>query len=216
MNKRVFKNIIVFIMTLSFLSSCATMQEMKPQNSAEREIFIQAIAAAGVIGTAAGAIYGYTKGGKDKSEKDKKESAAKAAAWGGAIGSGIGLLIAKQQLKKLRNIRLKNDQLSALLDSARQYNQEVAGHNERLQKELNWLKKKSKAERKRIAMDKKKQVEKYQAQVKAAIAERKKLSEKLVPEQKEKYQETLGKLEAEDRKLQAAINKLDSWGMGTV
>ncbi len=211
MNKRVLKTIIVFIMMLSFLSSCATMQGIieKPQNSAEREIFIQAIVAGGVIGATAGSLYGYTKGGKDKSKEDKRKSAAKAAGWGLAVGSIIGTVVAKYQIENLRDIELKNDRLEALLKSARQYNQKVADYNSSLQQEIIKLEKKTKAERAQIAMDQKKRVEKYRVQVKAAIVERAKLSESLVPDQKAKYQKTLRKLENEERKLIASIKELD-------
>ncbi|MCP4109132.1 MAG: hypothetical protein GY749_26985 [Desulfobacteraceae bacterium] len=205
MNKRVFKTIIVLIMILSFLSSCATM----PQNSAEREIFIQAISTGAAVGAVAGGIYGYTKGGKDKKEKDKKESATKAAIIGSAIGSVIGWGTAKIQIENLRNYEMKNDQLEALLKSAREYNQGVAKYNRELRQQITQLRYNTKAEQARLAMDKKKQLEKYQAQVKAAIAERTKLSEKLVPKQKKQYQRTLRELETEERKLIAAIKELD-------
>ncbi len=192
-------------MILSFLSSCATMQGIieKPQNSAEREIFIQAVAAGAVIGGVVGGVVG-----RKTSKKNKDENTAIGAAVGSAVGGGIGLLVAKYQIENLRDIELKNDQLKALLNSARQYNQKVAAYNNDLEQEINHLRKKTKAEQKRIAMDKKKQVEKYRTQVKAALAERKKLSEKLVPKQKEQYQKTLKELKTEEQKLIATIEEL--------
>ncbi|MCP4351622.1 MAG: hypothetical protein GY795_39660 [Desulfobacterales bacterium] len=211
MNKRVFKTVIVIMMILSFLSSCATMQGIvnKPQNSAEREIFIQAIATAAAIGAVAGGIYGYTKDGKDKSEEDKKKSAAKAAGWGALAGSIIGTVVANEQIKNLRDFEMKNDQLEVLLKNAREYNQRVANDNNDLRQQIAQLRNNTKTEQARIAMDKKKQLEKYQAQVQAAIAERTELSEKLVPKQKEQYQKTLRGLEAEKQKLIAAIEELN-------
>ncbi|MCP4217007.1 MAG: glycine zipper 2TM domain-containing protein [bacterium] len=193
-------------MILSFLSSCATMQGIieKPQNSAEREIFIQAIAAGAVIGGVVGGVVG-----RKTSKKNKDENTAIGAAVGSVIGSGISLLVAKNQIENLRNIELKNDQLKALLNSARQYNREIVRYNHELREQIAQIRKNTKAEQARIAMDKKKQLGKYQIQVKAVIAERTKLSEKLVPGQKRQYQKTLKELETEERKLIITIKELD-------
>ncbi len=221
MNKHVFKT-IVFITILSFLSSCATMPGFrKPQNSNERDIFIQAIAAGAVIGGAAGFLI---------KKFDKNETLMKyynkfckmigvkipVELFGSAIGAAIGWAVALNQIENLRDIQLENQQLEALLNSAKQYNRKVADYNNNLEQQIIQLEKKNKEEQKRIAMEKKKQVEEYRAKVSAAITEREKLSKALVHSQKEQYQKTLRKLKAEEEKLDAAINKLASWGPGTV
>jgi hypothetical protein len=207
MNQRVLKNITVLIMILSFLSSCATMQGIvgkKPQNSVERDIFTQAIAASAVIGGVAGGVMGAAASGKNK-----KENALIGAGVGALLGGVVGGAVANHQIENYRNIQLKNDQLETLLDSARQYNQRVAAYNNRLEQQMIRLRKKNKEERARIAMAKKQQAEVYKTQLQEAIAERMKLSEALVSGQKEQYQQTLRELKIEEQKLIATITELE-------
>ena len=71
------------------------------------------------------------------------------------------------------------------------------------------LKKKNKEERARSAMDRKTQAEAYKIQLQEAIAERAKLSQALIPEQKEQYQKTLRELKVEEQKLIATITELE-------
>ena len=208
MNQRVLKNITILIMILSFLSSCATMQGIvgkKPQNSVERDIFTQAIAAGAVIGGVAGGIVGATASGKNK-----KENALIGAGVGTFLGGLVGGAVANYQIENYRNIQLKNHQLETLLDSARQYNQKVAAYNNDLKQQMIRLRKKNKEEQVRIAMDKKQQAEAYKIQLQEAIAERAKLSQALIPEQKEQYQKTLRELKIEEQKLIATITELDA------
>jgi len=214
MNQRVLKNTTILMMILSFLSSCATMQGVvgkKPQNSVERDIFTQAIAAGAAIGGVAGGIVGATASGKNK-----KENTLIGAGVGAILGGVVGGAVANYQIENYRNIQLKNHQLETLLNSARQYNQKVAAYNSQLEQQMIQIRKKNKEERARIAMDTKKQAEEYRSQLHEAIVERTKLSESLVPDQKKRYQKTLSKLKAEEKKLDAAINKLADWGPGIV
>ena len=208
MNQHVLKNTTILIMVFSFLSSCATVQEVvgiKPQNSVERDIFTQAIAAGAVIGGVAGGIAGAVASGKNK-----KENALIGAGVGTLLGGLVGGAVANYQIENYRNIQLKNHQLATLLDSARQYNQKVAAYNNDLKQQMSRLRKKNREERARSAMDQKTQAEAYKIQLQKAIAERAKLSQALIPGQKAQYQKTLRELKVEEQKLIATITELEA------
>lgn len=206
------KAVIIF-MIASLLSSCATIPGMSldfksPQNSEERKILVQSVA----IGAAGGAAAGFLL--------SRIENLKKYTPWlitgGVGLGSAIAYTIANSQIQNLRDIQLENDRLTKLLNSARQYNNEVASYNNNLRSQIYSLKSKTKPERIRIAQQKAAEARQRQAQVKKMIQERTTLSNTLVSDQKAQYQKTLADLQSRDRELSQTIAQLDSLGMGRV
>lgn len=237
MRKHVVTVVSIFI-SLSFLTSCATMpgSAAKPgqenaqdqqnaqnaaqktyQTAAEREILTQSVLTGAAVGAGIGAIAGAIL-----NPKDPVRGAATFAPIGAVIGGLGGAAVGKKQIQDVRDIRLKNDQLEALLRKARDYNFNITSYNNTLQQEIVQLqamqesergKKKAKlkeAQEQRIllANEKLKQAEEQKKLVAEASAERKQLTETLVQEQKVRYQETLTELDNENQRLDLIIADL--------
>lgn len=195
---------------LSLLTSCATIQSMsptKPQNSDERNILMQAVAA----GAAVGAITGMLA-----SEIEELERYKKWLPWlGGAVGGAVGWVIANNQIHRLRDVRLENEQLDKLLDSARQYNNEVEAYNNNLRNQIAELNSR-KPKHQEIARQKQAEAKRYQEKVQKMIEERNTLSNTLVTEQKDKYEETLADLKIHEEHLSDTISELEKISGGAV
>ncbi len=181
-----------------------------PQNSAEREIFIQARLAGAAIGATAGAVV------VNQLTDHSPIGTIAGGAAGAVVGDIVGRKIAEQQIYDLRDVKLKNEELKSLLTSAKEYNKSVQKYNDALKKEITGLKEKNKTERIEIAKSKKKEAEDYMASVNKSIEDRKKLSETLVSEQKSQYQKTLADLEKREIELDAQIKHLDKISQETV
>ncbi len=205
--KKCFFEIISVFVILSFLSSCATMPlgtgNAAPENTAEREILLQAITTGAILGGTFGAGLGALL-----DENNRVRGGAIGGAVGTFLGGIIGNEVGKKQIYNYRNVQLKNEQLAKLLNSARAYNQKVANYNANLRSQIAGLNR-SRPEHKKIALRKQKEAERYRAQVEAAINERRKLSKTLVPAQKAKYQRTLRELERKKQELAATISELE-------
>lgn len=191
-------------LAMALLSSCATMMGIvtPPQNSAERRILLQAVSAGAAVGGVVGGVIGHEV-------DDGGWFGTTAGAVAGSIAGALaGEQIGRYQIAKLKDVKLKNEQLAALLYSARQYNQQVAAYNQNLNNEIYKIRTRKRTEREKAAQLKLKEVQAYKKGVQASIEERERLSKTLVPEQKSKYQQTMWNLEREERQLEKAIAEL--------
>ncbi|WP_300156492.1 hypothetical protein [Solidesulfovibrio sp.] len=180
----------------------AAPPQQEPQNAAERKIFTQAIVAGALIGGGVGAGAGALL---------SRDNPGLGAGIGGLVGTFIGVAtaaaIAKKQIETYRNIKLQNKQLEKLLETAQEYNGKVEQQNAAFAQELEGLEKHKKTERQTIAKTKLQELKTQEEQLQLAIAERRKLAETLIPEQKEAYQQTLAGLENEEKRLDGMIKQ---------
>lgn len=173
-----------------------------PQESAERAIIAQAVAAGAVVGGGIGAAVGSAV------DRDGK-GVLIGACVGLVVGGLAGLFVAEKQIENLRDIKLENDQLEALLEKAEEYNREIVAFNEQLRQDIDDLKCKNQKERKELAGQKQEELEAYQKNLAARISEREKLVATLIPEQQEPYMETLRALVKEKEELDKMIKDLN-------
>jgi uncharacterized membrane protein len=198
---------VVTLTTILLVAACTTLplgtpSDALPRNTAESEIFYQAVITGSVAGGAAGALIGH------QVDKDK-------GTWiGGAVGSVIGGLIgrevAKQQIQNLRDIQLKNDNLQAMLTSVRSYNSKAAEYNRKLEREVRQLKKSK--DRSEVAyrqvQGKLRDAEVSRANIHTTIEEREKIAATLTPSQQRQLERELSKLQKEEHRIDRQISEL--------
>jgi len=206
------QNVLVSLAVTMLLSSCATMPvgpsgSIAPKNSAETEIFYQAVATGAIVGGAAGALIG------------KKTNDTSGAIAGGILGAVVGGLIgreiAKQQIADLRNVKLETDRMEMLLANARKYNKEISDYNRQLRVDISNLKKQSQDQQSRLAQQKLREAEQSRENLQESIDDRAKIANTLESSQQRKYKQELKQLEKEEQKMDqyiAELKKIDEEG----
>lgn len=172
-------------------------------SESERAILTEALIGGTAIGVAGGALAGQIIGGST-------EATLAGAAIGGLVGAISGRVIGMNQVKDIRDLQLKKEKMQKFLAAAEATNQKIANENDRLERQIDHLMKKSKKERMKLAEQELKHAIEKQKEIKKLKEDRQSISEALHRDQREKYQKHLEKLEQEDAKLDNVIAQLDS------
>lgn len=123
-------------------------------------------------------------------------------ALGGVGGWLVGTAVGTEQIKNYRNVRMENDSLERMLQSARATNQDLASYNASLETEMRRLKTKNEIRTKREA------AERRQKKAAESAKNRRVIANSLTPAQKQQYESTIADLEREQKELQRSIDKL--------
>lgn len=189
--------------SIAILTSCVSVP-VTTHNPQERQIFLQAVATGVTVGAAAGAAIG-----------NQSDNTLGGALIGAAVGGLIGMAVAEEQLKTLRNLKLGNQQLEALLTSAESYNDEIATYNKnlgleiaRLNKEAKALKREGRAAPTDFVATQLSDAEARRQGVRKQIQEREQLAQVLEPGQRKQYEQKLKDLRRQERNLDASIARM--------
>lgn len=167
-------------------------------DSKERQILGQARA----VGTLVGAGAGYMIA------KNNKKNRLGGALAGAAAGGLIGDIIGRGQATKARNARLNNDQLRALIASAKANNRKIAAYNKQTKTRIAKIRAAAPSERSKLAKIERKKADKALADIDALNKKRRADAVKLAPSQRSQYLAVTKQSERERATLAASRNTL--------
>jgi len=177
--------------------------------SAEAEIFYQSVAAGALIGGVAGAVIG-------RKMSNDTGGALLGALIGSAIGSAVANEYAKKKITEFRDVRLKNEQLKALVEASEKYNAEIRAYNDSLDADIASLRKKNKADRKRLATAKLEAIKQKKAEIAKRIEEREQLTSALIEGQQQAMKVQLEELRQQETALDLKIARYERLASGGV
>nr|VFJ62403.1 MAG: Glycine zipper 2TM domain-containing protein [Candidatus Kentron sp. DK] len=177
--------------------------------SAEAKIFYQSVATGAIVGGVAGAVIG-------RKLSDDTGGTLLGTLIGSAIGSVIANEYAKKKITEFRDVRLKNEQLKTLVDASEKYNEEVRGYNDSLDSDIASLRKKNRADRKRLATIRLETIKQKRAEIAKRIEEREQLKNALVEEQQPVMEAQLEALRQQQKELDLKIARYERLAGGGV
>ncbi len=201
---------IALLVAIFLLSSCAGMRSGGSganilDNSEENAIFLQAVGMGAGVGLGAGLLL--------CNELDLNISETIACTGATTLVGGIaGYLVAGVQTDNLNQHRLKNDQMTTVLNQARQYNNKVVSYNFQLRKEIRRLKQAKSKNPKNIAARVSAAKSEFNSLEEAIKERRNRIAQLSDSNQKRTYKSTLRTLEVEKSRLKASIQKLKKFG----